>query len=237
MNCFIIDDEPRALKILESYIEKTSFIRLAGSFRDSILAMNSILTEKPDLIFLDINMPEINGIQLLKSLKNPPFVVFTTAYSDYAITSYELNAIDYLLKPIEFERFLKSATKAKEMFDLKNSNIKQAIELNDDNTEEAIFVKSGSLTYRIELSEILFIEGMGNYVNFILTDKKICSYMSLQEAIDILPARLFTRVHRSFIIAVKHIDTLEVHQIKIGKYTIPVGKSYRNTILEYTKLK
>jgi DNA-binding LytR/AlgR family response regulator len=228
MHTFIIDDEPKAIKIVESYIEKTAFIELKGAFRDPIEAMNAVLTDRPDLIFLDINMPGLTGIQMLKSLKNPPMVIFTTAYSEYAISGYELDVVDYLLKPISFERFLKAATKAKELFALKhNVPVKPAVASNLS-SNEAIFIKSGSITHRVEIDQILFLEAMGNYVNFVLNNKKICSYTSLQEAIDLLPAQRFIRIHKSFVVACKHVETIEVHQVKVGKYTLPVGKSYRD---------
>ncbi len=237
MNSFIIDDESQALKILESYIEKTAFIDLKGSFRDPVQAMNAILTKKPDLIFLDINMPGLTGIQLMKSLKTPPMVIFTTAYSEYALSGYELDVIDYLLKPIEFERFLKAATKAKQLYDLKQTPLKPTAVINNSTQDEAIYIKSGTITHRVEIADILFLEAMGNYVNFILPDKKICAYMSLQDTIDLLPSQQFIRVHKSFVIAMKHIDTIEVHQIKIEKFTIPIGKNYRDGILNLKKLK
>jgi DNA-binding LytR/AlgR family response regulator len=192
--------------------------------------MNFILNSKPDLIFLDINMPEISGMQLLKSLSNPPLVIFTTAYSEYAVKSYELNAVDYLLKPIEFERFLKAAIKAREQFDLKQVSDKQII-IPDRQDEQAVFVKSGTKTYRIEFSNILFIEGVGNYVNFILKDKKIMAYLSMQETIRILPSREFCRIHKSYIISMKQIDSIEFHQVKIRDHIIPIGKTYREEFL------
>jgi two-component system, LytTR family, response regulator len=230
MNCIIIDDEPKALDILESFIEKTAFINLKGRFRDPVVAMNFILNSKPDLIFLDINMPEISGMQLLKSLSNPPLVIFTTAYSEYAVKSYELNAVDYLLKPIEFERFLKAAIKAREQFDLKQVSDKQII-IPDHQDQQAVFVKSGTKTYRIEFSNILFIEGVGNYVNFILKDKKIMAYLSMQETIRFLPSRDFCRIHKSYIISMKQIDSIEFHQVKIKDHIIPIGKTYREEFL------
>jgi DNA-binding LytR/AlgR family response regulator len=230
MNCIIIDDEPKALDVLESFIEKTAFINLKGRFRDPVVAMNFILNSKPDLIFLDINMPEISGMQLLKSLSNPPLVIFTTAYSEYAVKSYELNAVDYLLKPIEFERFLKAAIKARELFDLKQVSDKQII-IPDHQDEQAVFVKSGTKTYRIEFCNILFIEGVGNYVNFILKDKKIMAYLSMQETIRFLPSHDFCRIHKSYIISMKQIDSIEFHQVKIKDHIIPIGKTYREEFL------
>lgn len=233
MNCIIIDDEPKAIEVLETFIRKTPFLNHLGSFRDPVLAMNFIIESKPDLMFLDINMPDITGIQLLKSLTIHPIVVFTTAYTEFAVESYDLNALDYLLKPIEFERFLKAAIKAKELLDTKKKekNIVSSNEPEDD----ALFIKSGPKTYRIEFSDILFVEGMGNYVNFVTADKKITSYLNMQETLQLLPTNGFCRIHKSYIISLKHIDTIEIHQVKIGSHSIPIGKSYRDEFFKVLK--
>jgi two-component system, LytTR family, response regulator len=234
MKCIIIDDEPRALDILESFIGKTAFIKLEGRFREPVLALDYILNNKPDLIFLDINMPEISGMQLLKSLSNPPLVIFTTAYSEHAVKSYELNAVDYLLKPIEFERFLKAVIKARELFDSKQPSGKQAI-IDAPQYKEAIYIKSGTKTYRIILDNILYVEGVGNYVNFVLKDKKTITYLSMQEALRLLPVNAFCRIHKSYIISLKQIDSIEFHQIKIKDLTIPIGKTYREEFFRLIK--
>jgi two-component system, LytTR family, response regulator len=226
MNCIIVDDEPKALDILESYIEKTNFLLLKGRFRDPVNAMEFILDSKPDLIFLDINMPEISGIQLLKSLSKPPLVIFTTAYSEFAVKSYELYAVDYLLKPIEFERFLKAAIRAREIFNSKKVTDKQIFNPEQQN-DKAIFVKSGTKIYRVELCDILFIEGVGNYVNFVLRDRKIMAYLTMQETLRLLPPSEFYRIHKSYIISLKQINSIEYHQIRIRDHIIPVGKTYR----------
>jgi two-component system, LytTR family, response regulator len=234
MNCVIIDDEPKALDVLESFIDKTAFIHLKARFRDPVLAMNYILSNRTDLIFLDINMPEISGLQLLKSLSSPPLVIFTTAYSEYAVESYELNAVDYLLKPIAFERFLKAAIKAKELYDSKQGFGKQAIET-DQHNEQAVYIKSSTKTYRLEFNNILFIEGVGNYVNFVLKDRKIMTYLSMSEALRFLPSGTFCRIHKSYIISLKQIDSIEFHQIKIKDHVIPIGKTYWEEFLKLLK--
>ena len=179
-------------------------------------------------------MPEISGMQLFKSLSNPPLVIFTTAYSEYAVKSYELDAVDYLLKPIEFERFLKAAIKARELFDSKRASGKRIIKSTSQN-KEAIYIKSGTKTYRIGLENILYLEGVGNYVNFVLKDKKIITYLSMQEALRLLPADAFCRIHKSYIISLKQIDSIEFHQVKIKDLTIPIGKTYREEFLRSIK--
>jgi two-component system, LytTR family, response regulator len=232
MNCIIIDDEPRALDVLATFIEKIPSVNLLGKFRDPILAMDFIVNNKPDLLFLDINMPDITGIQLLKSLSTTPLVIFTTAYTEYAVESYNLNVVDYLLKPIEFERFLKGIMKAISLFESRLVN--KSLPYDQDKKEHVIYIKGGTKIHRLELDSILYIEGMGNYVNFILKDKKITAYMSMPDVLELLPLINFQRVHKSYIISLKQIDTIEVHQVKIKEYTIPIGQTYRSEFLRRT---
>jgi DNA-binding LytR/AlgR family response regulator len=224
MKCVLIDDEPKALDVLATFIGKVAFLELIGKFRDPIAAMGFIAENKPDLIFLDINMPDLTGIQLLKSLSNAPMVIFTTAYSEYAVESYELNAVDYLLKPIEFERFIKAVIKAKERLEpVAEGSTKSVAEKN----EPVIYIKSGTKTHRVEINDILYIEAMGNYVSFILEDKKITAYMSMSEALDQLPPATFRRIHKSYIISLSRVETIEPYQVKIKDIAIPIGQSYR----------
>lgn len=226
MNCIAIDDEPKALDILELFISKISFLDLRGKFRDPIQGMDYIIKEKPDLIFLDINMPELSGLQLLKTLANPPLVIITTAYSEHALTGYELNVVDYLLKPFEFERLLKAVMKSKELFELKKEDHKQSKQ-HLRKCEEVIYLKSNTKTYRVNTDSILYIEGMGNYVTFYLPDNKIVVYISIQEAFNLLPEDIFCRIHKSYIVSLKHIDVIEKHRVLIKKKTIPIGQTYR----------
>lgn len=229
MTCIAVDDEPKALEVIAYFIAKTPFLKLAGTFRDPFQAMDYITKSKPDLVFLDINMPELSGIQLLRSLPVAPMIIFTTAYSEYAIDSYELDVIDYLLKPFEFERFLKAVMKAKELWALKLERPKKEI-VSERQSENVIYIKSGTKTYRIKTTSILYIEGLGNYVTFVLTDKKLVTYLGIQEALDILPQNLFCRIHKSFIISIKHVDVIEKHQVVIREKVIPIGESYRQNL-------
>lgn len=226
MTCITIDDEPKALDILAFFIAKTPFLDLRGTFRDPFQAMDFIVNSKPDLIFLDINMPELTGIQLLKSLSNPPLVILTTAYSEHAIDSYELNVVDYLLKPIEFDRFLKAVMKAKELFVLKSENKRRNIKT-DRQDEDVVYIKSGTKTFRVKTDTILYVEGLGNYVNFILQDKKIITYLSMNDVLNLLPPGLFCRIHKSYVVSLKYIDVIEKHQVIIKNKTIPIGLTYR----------
>jgi DNA-binding LytR/AlgR family response regulator len=222
MKCIAIDDEPFALELITGYIKKTPFLELAGGFTNPLKAMSFLMNNHIDLIFLDINMPELSGIQLLKSLSNLPKVVFTTAYSEYGAESYDYNAVDYLLKPVKYERFLKAVNKvidvlSKENF--KNEKIREH--------EDFLYIKSGTQTIKVGVDEILYIEGAGNYVTFFTLNKKIMSLFTMNEILRLLPSDLFVRVHKSYIISIKHIDAIEKSRVIINKESIPIGITYR----------
>lgn len=234
MTCIAIDDEPKALDVLELFISKISFIVLRGKFRDPIQGMDFIIKEKPDLIFLDINMPELSGLQLLKTLANPPLVILTTAYSEHALTGYELNVVDYLLKPFEFERFVKAVMKAKELFELKKESRRHP-QKPAKRYDNIILLKSGTKTYRVKTDSILYVEGLGNYVTFYLPDKKIVAYMSIQEVLKMLPENVFCRIHKSYIVSLKHIDIIEMHRVLIRNNSIPIGQTYRESFLKIVR--
>ena len=234
LKCLAIDDEPMALDIITDYVKKTPFLVLDGAYRDSIKALDYLQQNKVDLIFLDINMPDLTGIQFLKSLLYQPLVIFTTAYSEYAVESYEFAAVDYLLKPIEFERFLKAANRALEKHQLLNQgNISQkAVE----NKIEFLMIKSGQDLHKIKIDNIHFIESAGNYVVFHLNSEKIMSLLSMNKVLELLPCDQFFRVHKSFIVALNHITKIERHQVIINKKEIPIGNVYRESFfkaLEY----
>jgi len=236
MTCIAIDDEPNALDILELFISKISFLELRGKFRDPIEGMDFIVIAKPDLIFLDINMPELSGLQLLKTLANPPMVILTTAYSEHALTGYELNVVDYLLKPFEFERFLKAVMKSKELFELKKESLrswKKSVRRHED----VIYLKDGTKTFRVRTDSILYIEGMGNYVTFYMHDRKIVSYMSIRDVLKVLPGDIFYRIHKSYIVSLKHIDIIEKHRVLIKNNSIPIGQTYRENFTKVIREK
>jgi len=234
MNCIAIDDEPRALEILEKYISKTDFLDLAAKFRDPLEAIDYLMINDIDLVFLDINMPGISGMELVKVLKHQPMIIFTTAYSEYAIESYELDAIDYLLKPFEFERFLKSVVKAREFNKLKHEDRKSQV-IHTNLADSYIQIKSGSETYQVKIDDIKYVEGLGNYVRIHANDEKIISYNSLREFLKLLPKEQFVRIHKSYIVAIRHIKSFEIHQVKLEDITIPIGKNYRKEFIELMK--
>jgi DNA-binding LytR/AlgR family response regulator len=235
LNCIAIDDEPLALDLIEGFISKVPFLNLIKKCNRAVEAVEIIQSGKTDLIFLDIQMPDINGIQLLKTLKPKPMVIFTTAFEQYALESYELDVVDYLLKPIPFERFLKAVNKAHESFILKdNFQNTSPITAGKENGTDFFFVKSEYQNIKIDLSDITYIEGLGDYIKIYLTSKEkpVLTLMSLKTFEEKLPPANFIRVHRSFIIAVNKITSLTKSNILIGIKEIPVGDLYTANVLK-----
>lgn len=229
LHAIAIDDEPIALDVIKTLAEKINFIQLDAAFTNAFQAADYLQKEKVDLIFLDIKMPDISGIDFLRSIPHPPMVVFTTAYSEHAVQSFELDAIDYLLKPFSQARFLKACNKALDLHKLKNRN--------DGKTpaQDHIFIKSGASQLRLPLSDILYIESLGNYVQFITDAKKITSRLTMSEAETLVPSSDFIRIHRSYIAAKRHISRIEKSSIWVQQYELPVGPSYISEIEKITQ--
>jgi len=227
LKAIAIDDEPIALEVIKTLSLKISFVELKGFFTDAFEAVGFLRKEKIDLIFLDIKMPDISGIDFLKSIPNPPMVIFTTAYSEHAVQSFELDAIDYLLKPFSQSRFLKACNKAYEQFELRK-NISTSV-------PDSIFIKSGYDQIRVDLEDILYAESNGNYVQFVLEKNKIVSRLTTSEAEALLPASAFIRIHRSYIVAKKRISKIEKNSVWINQTELPVGASYINEIIKIIK--
>lgn len=232
LDCIIIDDEPRAIEIMKEYVEKIATLSLMETFRNPLKAFDYLKQNKVDLIFLDINMPNLSGIQLIKSLTNKPFIVLTTAYSEYAVESYQLDVVDYLLKPIEFDRFMKCIDK---IYD-KIKNIDQpankssaAIGANEVSSIQKgyIFVKNGAIIERIDLNDILYIEGSGNYIVYQLNTKKIMTLGKMSEMLHILPKNQFARIHKSHIVQLNKIKTIEDNRVLIGDVKLSISNTYR----------
>lgn len=217
-----IDDEPVALEVVKSLAAKIPFLHMKAFFTNAFDAVDYLHKEKPDLIFLDIKMPDISGIDFLKSIPNPPMVIFTTAYSEHAVQSFELDAIDYLLKPFSLTRFLKACNKAREQYELRQHT--------HTASPASLFIKSGYGQVRVELHDILYAESSGNYVQFVLFDKKITSRLTMSEAEALLPAAHFIRIHRSYIVAKKYITKLEKNSVWIQQTELPVGASYAHEV-------
>ncbi|UCE20605.1 MAG: response regulator transcription factor [Gemmatimonadota bacterium] len=234
MKCLAIDDEPRALKVLGNYIEKVPYLELSGNFREALKALDYLQINTVDLIFLDINMPDLTGLQFLKSLIHKPLVIFTTAYSEYAVESYDFDAVDFLLKPIEFDRFLKATNRALKQFQLihqlERSDISNS--KSEERGKHTVLIKSGSETHQIKIEDIQYVEGAGNYVTFVTRDKKIMSLLTMKDVMDILPSQQFHRVHKSYIVGLKHIRLIERHHLEVRDKKIPIGRLYKESFLK-----
>lgn len=221
LTAIAIDDEPLALEVVRSLAFKVPFLNLKADFTDAFKAMDYLQYQQVDLLFLDIKMPDISGIEMLNSLAKKPLVIFTTAYSEHAVESFELDAIDYLLKPFSLSRFLKACNKANEIHTLRT---------NLGDTKDYLFLKSGYEQVRIKFDDIYYLEATGNYVNFVLKNETILSRMTFNEVEGLLPEGNFIRIHRSFIVAVNKIDKVERHQLSANGFVLPVGGSYYQNI-------
>ena len=227
MRCVIIDDEPFALDLIKDYTQRTPFLELVNSYSNPFKALDFLNRESIDLVFLDINMPELSGIQLLRTLQSPPMVIFTTAYPEFAAESYEYNAVDYLVKPIKYERFLKAVNKAAGLIQPVSKNLSATSREQKAEKDDFIFVKSGQQQVKILPGEILYIEAAGNYMCFYTREKKVMSLLTMKDVLEILPANYFVRIHKSYIISLKHIDAIERHDVIIAGKEIPIGITYR----------
>jgi DNA-binding LytR/AlgR family response regulator len=227
LRCIAVDDEPLALEVLESYIRKVPSLQLVGLCGGALEAIRVLSPGAVDLVFLDVDMPDLTGTQLLRTLKHPPLVIFTTAYPDYALEGFELDAVDYLLKPVPFDRFLRAVNKAQER--LHPSAAPAAAATTPPPSEpNFIFVKTEYKTLRVDLDDILYVEGLKDYVLIHTRQKKIITLLSLNKMVEKLPPTHFLRVHRSFIVAVNKMDSIERNRIRIGDAEIPVGDLYRD---------
>ncbi len=229
MNCIIVDDEPLAREILEQFVGKVPFLNLKAICSNAFQAMDVINNDKIDLIFLDIQMPDLSGMQMYKSLKNKPQVIFTTAYSDYAIEGFDVDATDYLLKPTTYERFMKAVVKAFDIYSKINSDIEFR---GKQNSTEFLFVKDGTKTINVRLSDVLYMEGMKDYIRIHTSDRTITTLMSMQLMMEKLDPEIFIRVHRSYIVSISNIDTIQRNRIIIGDKWIPVGDFYKENFRE-----
>lgn len=224
ISCIIIEDEPLAVKVLADYIAETPFLQLDATFKDALLATDYLRQNSTDLIFLDIHLPKLKGMAFLKTLANPPAVIITTAYNQYAVEGFNLNVTDYLLKPIEFERFLTAVTKVRT---IRTGQLKPA-ELPE--TKDFIFITVQKRRVKIFFSDIVFIESQREYVKVTTTHGEFISKMSTHEIESLLPAHLFKRVHRSFIVAIRRIESYTAEMIEINGTSIPIGKGYRDSM-------
>jgi DNA-binding LytR/AlgR family response regulator len=225
IKCLIVDDEPPALLLMEKYITAVPLLHLAGKCGNAVDAMSMLQQQAIDLIFLDIQMPEILGTDFIRTLVSPPRVVFTTAFRKFAVEGFELDAVDYLLKPISFERFLKAVNKVMKL----NLPLGQALE------PAFLYLRSDRKNIRIRLDEILFIESLKDYVKIVTKDRSIISKQSISAIEETLPKEAFLRIHRSVIVSLSKVDSFTAGLIQIGKYELPVSRSYRHEVEKVLK--
>lgn len=242
LTCAIIDDEPLAISLLESYVNKTPFLSLAGKYNSAVNALPILSREPVDLLFLDIQMPELNGMEFSRILEGDTRIIFTTAFSQYALDSYKVNALDYLLKPISYPDFLKSANKALQWYELlregqshPETTAPGTGSSRTTHTIESIFIKTEYKLMQIELRKILYIEGLKDYVKIYVEDepRPILSLMSMKSLEDMLPTDRFIRVHRSFIVQPEKIKVIERNRIVFGKEYIPISDNYKQKFMEF----
>ncbi len=234
INCLIVDDEALARKLLTDYIGKIPELNLVGACENPIQAKKVLLENQIDLLFLDIQMPEITGIDFLKTLNKKPLTIFTTAYAEYALEGYTLEIMDYLLKPIPFDRFFQAVSKALDYFAYKNSSKETSPEkpAEQQSPQEYFFAKADYKIVKVKYDDILYIEGMKEYVRIQTKEKKIIIYQSMQKLIELLPSNRFVRIHKSHIINIDKIDSIDNSVVIINNEVLGIGRSYRADFMD-----
>ena len=226
LRCIIVDDEPLAVKMLEGFVERTPFLELAGSFNDPVLALSEIRSIGPELVFLDIQMPDLDGMELSRMLPPETRVIFTTAFKQYAFESYEVSALDFLLKPIRYQKFLEAAQKARDWFALKEAASVPVASAE----KQSVFLKVEGVLRKVELADIQYVEGMKDYVMFHLASARqpLVTHLTMKAAEDMLPADRFMRIHRSFIVNLSQISSVTPQaDVKVGDALLHVSEGYR----------
>jgi DNA-binding LytR/AlgR family response regulator len=226
INCIVIDDEPLARKGLKEYIADVDFLTLAGEFDNPLKATELIAAGEVQLLFLDIQMPKITGLDFFRSLQHPPPVIFTTAYPQYALDGFEVNALDYLVKPVSFARFLVAALKAKEYYEIREKNS------TGDKAADHFFIKADNKLVRIAYDDILYVEALQNYVTIHTTTRKYMTYLTFKSVEDYLPGDKFIKVHKSYIVAASRIDSIEGNDIRIGQQHIPLSRNQKEEVMD-----
>ena len=235
-NCLVVDDEPLARDLMRSHIEKLENFEIIAECGDAMKALQELRNHHVDLMFMDIQMPQITGIEFLKTLKHPPKVIITTAYREYALDGFELDVVDYLLKPITFERFLKSINKYYQITQEEKQNI-VPVTFAAPTGEEFIYVKENKKVIKLYLNNILYVEGLSEYVQIHTTNKKIITKTSMTNMQDKLPDSGFMRIHKSFIVSLTKIEAFTAHSIEVPGKELPIGRSYKNSVLEALQYK
>ena len=230
INCIIIDDEPLARKGLKEYVADVEFLQLIGEFDNPLKATEILAKEEVHLLFLDIQMPKITGLDFFKTLKHAPPVIFTTAFPQYALEGFELNALDYLVKPISFERFLKAAMRAKEYYEVRQKNLTESKE--GAAASDYFFIKADNKLVKINYDEILFAEALQNYVVIQTTEKKYITYLTFKSVEEYLPADQFIKTHKSYIVSASRVDSIEGNDIRVGQHHVPISRNLKDEVME-----
>ncbi|MCP4179736.1 MAG: response regulator transcription factor [bacterium] len=233
LKCIIIDDEPLAITVIREYINKINHLEIVAECESAVDAFDILQKEKADILFLDIQMPELTGFDLLRTIKNPPKVIITTAYREYAVEGYELNVVDYLLKPFSFQRFLQAIQKVKDNDEVDTFFQKNIIV--NKKQDEYIFLKVKRKLVKVLLNDILYIESLNDYINVYTSKRKVTTKMLLSEIEKNLPGDKFLRIHRSFIISLNKIEAISPNNVEIGDKVIPIGRSYKADIVNKLK--
>lgn len=237
LRCFVVDDEPLAVKMLENYIARTPFLELAASFTDPVLALSEMRTHTPDLVFMDIQMPDLSGMELSRMVPAGTRIIFTTAFKQYAFESYEVSALDFLLKPIRYQKFLEAAEKAREWFAMKEAAAAQAVAVAPAAPASTFFKVDGALR-KVEFDDILFVEGMKDYVMVFLASQKqpLITHVTMKAMEEMLPAGQFMRIHRSFIVALDKVASVSATgDVKVGERLLHVSDAYREAFDAYLR--
>ena len=235
LRCFVVDDEPLAVKMLENFIERTPFLELAGSFTDPVLALSEIRTQAPQLVFLDIQMPDLSGMELSRMIPDGTRIIFTTAFKQYAFESYDVSALDFLLKPIRYQKFLEAAEKAREWFTLKEAA--SAAPASAPEAKSSTFFKVDGALRKVEYDDILFVEGMKDYVMVYLASQRqpLVTHVTMKAMEEMLPAG-FMRIHRSFIVALDKVSSVSATgDVKVGDRLLHVSDAYRDAFDTYLR--
>lgn len=235
LTCYIIDDEPLAQEILEAYIAKVSFLELKGVFSSPLDAAGSLEKDSPDVLFLDINMPDLDGLSFIPMLKTKPAIILTTAYDQYALKAFDLEVKDYLVKPISFERFYKGVLRLYQDQNLRRETTPEVSKKELKNEQEYIFLKVGHRIQKLATADILFVEGMKDYLRIHTREEKIMTLLSFAKLEELLPAKHFARVHRSFLVAMDKIDHIEKNRIHIADQIIPISDTYAEAFYKLLK--
>ena len=233
LRCIVVDDEPLAVKMLEGFVERTPFLELAGSYNDPVLALSEIRSKAPEIVFLDIQMPDLDGMELSRMLPEGTRVIFTTAFKQYAFESYEVSALDFLLKPIRYQKFLEAAQKAQDWFALKEASQAAAAP-----EKTSVFIKADGVLRKVDYSDLLYVEGMKDYLMFHLRSQRqpLVTHLTMKAAEDMLPQDRFMRIHRSFIVNLEQITSVSAQgDLKVGDALLHVSEGYKDAFDAYLK--